>query len=50
MIAFKIGMTIYGIGFIVFALVELLTNWNVTPWSVIKAGLVWPAYVRIGLR
>lgn len=50
MIALKIGLVVYAIGFLVFGLVELLTNWEATAWSVVKAGLLWPAYIRIGLR
>jgi hypothetical protein len=50
MIVLKINLTVYLINFLVFGLVELLTNWSATPWSVIKAGMIWPAYVRIGLR
>lgn len=40
----------YAVGFLVGALIEVTTNYNATIGSVIRTGLLWPIYVRIGIR
>ncbi len=40
----------YAVGFIVAALIEVTTNYSATIGSVIRTGLSWPLYVRIGIR
>lgn len=45
-----LAAAVYAAGFVVAALIEVTTNYNATIGSVIRTGLSWPLYVRIGIR